>query len=371
MDFTFTAEQVELGKIVRSFLAEHASEQDLRRAIEGDRGWDRKTWLRLAQEMGVQGLAIPEEYGGSGFGLLELGVVFEELGRVLFPGPFLSSIGLAATLLLATGDEPACADLLPGIAAGHTVATLALTEECGCWTEDAVTTRAQHGPGGWTVSGTKAFVLDGPMADLLLVVARSSQGVGVFAVASSAKGVAVSARPTLDVTRRQARVDLRDAPARLVGSDGRGWPAVERALRVGAVLLAAEQVGGAAAVLDMAVEYATTRHQFGRAIGSFQSVKHKAADMLLRLEAARSAAQYALWAAATDGAELPAAASLAKVYCSEAYTHCAEANLQIHGGIGFTWEHRAHLYLRRAKSAQTLLGSPTFHRERVLALAGM
>lgn len=371
MDFSFSDEQIELGKVVRSFLSDHASEQELRRVIAGDRGWDQKVWTRLAEEIGLQGLAIPEAYGGSGFGLLELGVVFEEMGRALFPSPFLSSIGLAASALLASGDERACVDYLPGIAAGEIVATLALTDETGSWTEDAVTTRAEQDAGAWRVSGIKTYVLDGHTADLLLVVARSAAGVGVFAVEPSAEGVTARSLPTVDVTRKQARIELHDAPARLIGADGSGWPAVERALRIGAVLLAAEQVGGSAAVLDMAVDYAKTRHQFGRPIGSFQAVKHQTADMLLRLEAARSGSQYALWSAASDSKDLPVAAGLAKVYCSEAFTHCAEANLQIHGGIGFTWEHRAHLYLRRAKSTETLFGSPTFHRERLAVLAGI
>ncbi|MHA6795375.1 acyl-CoA dehydrogenase family protein [Pseudonocardia bannensis] len=379
MDFTFSAEQIELGAVVRSFLDDHAPESEVRRLMADERGWDPAIWARLATEIGLQGLAVPELYGGAGFGPLELGVAFEEMGRALLCAPFLSSIGLAATALLASGDEGACKEYLPAIAAGETVATLALNEDSGSWTEPAVTTRADRGAGGWRLSGDKTYVLDGHTAGLLLVVARSRAGTGVFAVdvCAAAPGVTRTALPTLDQTRKQARIELRDAPARLIGEDGAGWAAVEQALRVGAVLLAAEQVGGASRVLDMAVRYAKDRHQFGRPIGSFQAIKHKCADMVLQLEAARSAAYHALWAAASDvsggsgTAELPVAASLAKVYCSEAYTFCAGENVQIHGGIGFTWEHPAHLYLKRAKSSETLLGSPAFHRERLATLVGI
>ncbi|WP_214368550.1 acyl-CoA dehydrogenase family protein [Pseudonocardia sp. H11422] len=378
MDFTFSPEQVELGAVVRSFLDDHAPEAQVRRLMADERGWDPATWTRLAAEIGLQGLAIPEIYGGAGFGLIELGVAFEEMGRALLGAPFLSSVGLAATTLLASGDEAACKEYLPAIASGETVATLALTEDSGSWVEPGVTTCADQGAGGWRVSGDKTYVLDGHTAGLLLVVARSPAGTGVFAVdvpVAGAPGVTRTPLPTLDQTRKQARIDLRDAPARLVGEDGAGWAAVEQALRVGAVLLAAEQVAGASRVLDMAVQYAKDRHQFGRPIGSFQAIKHKCADMVMQLEAARSAAYYALWAGASDGAggtgEFPIAAGLAKVYCSQAYTFCAGENVQIHGGIGFTWEHPAHLYLKRARSSETLLGSPAFHRERLATLVGI
>nr|WP_211177486.1 acyl-CoA dehydrogenase family protein [Pseudonocardia acidicola] len=365
-----SAEQAELAAVLRSFLDDRAPESEVRRLMDDERGWDPATWARLASEIGVQGLAIPEAYGGSGFGLIELGVAFEEMGRALLGAPFLSSVGLAAATLLAAGDEDACSEFLPAIASGETVATLALTEESGSWVESAVSTRARRGAAGWTVTGDKTNVLDGHTAGLLLVIARSAVGIGVFAVDADTPGVTRTALPTLDQTRKQARIELRAAPARLIGEDGAGWAAVEHALRVGAVLLAAEQVGGAAAALDMAVQYAKDRHQFGRPIGSFQAIKHKCADMLVQLEAARSAAYYGLWAAASDSAEAPAVASLAKSYCSEAYTFCAGENMQIHGGIGFTWEHPAHLYLKRAKSSETLLGSPAFHRERLATLAG-
>ncbi|WP_406276739.1 acyl-CoA/acyl-ACP dehydrogenase [Nocardia sp. NBC_00881] len=370
MDFAYSPEHAELGAVVRKFLAEVSPESEVRRLMTEEQGCNPAVWNRMATEIGVQSLAIPEQFGGSGFGLLELGVVFEETGRALLPAPLLSSVGSAAHALLASGAEGACARYLPDIASGRLVATLALTEESGSWTEQAVTTRAVAGSSGWQVTGTKCYVLDGQRAHLLLVVARSEAGTGLFAIDREAAGVQVAPQPTLDPTRRFATVELRDAPAQLVGADGAGWAAVEQALLVSAVLLAAEQVGGTSAVLDMAVEYAKTREQFGRPIGSFQAIKHKAAEMLLRLEAARSAVLYALWSLQTAADDRRAAVSLAKSYCSEAFSFCAGENMQIHGGIGFTWEHSAHLYLRRAKSCESLFGSPTFHRERIAALAG-
>jgi len=372
MDFSFSAEQRELGGVVRSFLGRHWAETEVRRLLDDPLGWDRATWRRLAIELGLQGLAVPERFGGSGFGPVELGVVFEELGRALAGGPFLASVGLATTALLASGDEEACERYLPGLAAGEQVATLALTEDDGSWDIDDVATRAAKGPGGWELTGVKNYVLDGCSADLLLVVARSTAGVGLFAVDAAGAGTTLERTPltTFDPTRRQARVELRATPARLVGTDGGGTAAVEQALRTGAVLLAAEQVGIAAWALDTAVAYSGIREQFGRPIGSFQAIKHKCSDMLLRLEGARSASAFALWAAAERPAELPQAAAIAKSYCSEAASFCAGQCLQVHGGIGFTWEHPTHLYLKRAKSAESLLGSPARHRAELARLAG-
>ena len=369
MDFAFSAEQRELGGVVRSFLARQWPETEVRRLLDDPVGFDPATWRRLATELGLQGLAVPERFGGSGFGPIELGVVFEELGRALAGGPFLASVGLATTALLASGDDGACEQYLPGLAAGEQVATLALPEDDGSWDVGDVATRAHQVADGWELTGVKNYVLDGCSADLLLVVARSSDGVGLFAVDAAAAGGTLERTPlpTFDPTRRQARVELRATPARRVGA---GTAAVEQALRTGAVLLAAEQVGLAAWALDTAVAYAGIREQFGRPIGSFQAIKHKCADMLLRLEGARSASAFALWAAAERPEELPQAAAIAKSYCSEAASFCAGQCLQVHGGIGFTWEHPTHLYLKRAKSAESLLGSPARHRAELARLAG-
>ncbi len=214
-------------------------------------------------------------------------------------------------------------------------------------------------------------MLDGHTADLLIVAARTAAGVSLFAVEANANGVERTALSTMDQTRKQAKITFTDAPATLIGTDGAGWAVIETVLDLAAVALAAEQVGGAQKVLDMSVEYAKERIQFGRPIGSFQAIKHKCADMLLEVESAKSAAYYAGWCASEMNDELPSVASLAKAYCSEAYFHCAAENIQIHGGIGFTWEHPAHLYFKRAKSSELLFGDPSYHRELLAQRIGL
>ncbi|MCH5675580.1 acyl-CoA dehydrogenase family protein [Streptomyces gilvus] len=372
MDFSFSEEQEELRKVVRSFLAAHSAETDVRRISEGAEGYDRQVWRRMAGELGLQGLAVPEEYGGAGFGYPELGVVFEEMGRALLCAPYFSSVALAAEVLLRSGDELAAKDLLPGICAGTTVATLALTEESGLWTEDGVSLSAARTGDGWTLSGVKTYVPDGHLADLLLVVARGQNGVSLFAVDATAPGLTRTRLPTLDQTREQARLEFEGTPARLIGSSGTAWPVIERALATAGILLAAEQVGSAASTLATAVEYAKARVQYGRPIGSFQGIKHLCADLLTELESARSAAYGGLWALQSgDEQEIRVAAALAQVYCSETFTRVAAGSIQVHGAIGFTWEHPAHLYFKRAKSTEVLLGSPAHHRELLAAALGL
>jgi alkylation response protein AidB-like acyl-CoA dehydrogenase len=363
VNFAFSEEQEELRKAVRRFLDDKSPETEVRRLMETTEGYDRAVWDQMANQLGLQGLAIPEEFGGSGYSYVELIVVLEEMGRALLCAPYFSSVALAANLLLSSGDDAAKKELLPGIAAGATIATVALAEASGRWDEEGVTLEASGSGTDWTLTGEKLYVLDGHLADLILVVARTGAGVSVFAVDKGASGLETTALTTMDQTRKQAKVTFSSTPARLVGTDGDGWAAVSKTLDLAAVALAAEQVGGAQKVLDMAVEYAKVRVQFGRPIGSFQAIKHKCADMLLEVESAKSAAYYAGWAAAEDNDELPVVASLAKSYCSEAYFHATAENIQIHGGIGFTWEHPAHLYFKRAKSSELLFGDPTYHRE--------
>ncbi|OHV47402.1 acyl-CoA dehydrogenase family protein [Pseudofrankia sp. BMG5.36] len=366
MDLAVTQEQAELRRTVRDFLDKTSPETEVRRLMETADGYDPDTWRRLAGELGVAGLTLPEEHGGAGYGFVELGIVLEEAGRSLLCAPLLSTVVLAASTLLALDDEQARADYLPGIAAGTTIATLALTEAAGRWDgPDAVTTTAARGAHGWTVTGTKAHVLDGHLAALLLVAARTDAGTSVFAVDGDAPGVHRQPRATLDQTRRQADLTFTAAPARLLGDEGAAWPALARVLDLAAVAVATEQVGGAARVLDMAVGYAKSRVQFGRPIGSFQAVKHKLANIHLDVETARSAARYGLWAAAGSPPDLPLAASLAKACCGDAYVTAATENIQVHGGIGFTWEHPAHLYLKRAHSSRQLFGNAADHRQRL------
>jgi len=363
MNFAFSEEQEELRKTVRAFLESKSPETAVREQMETENGFDPAVWSQMGEQMGLQGLSIPEEFGGSGFSFIELGVVLEEMGRALLCAPFFSSVVLAANALLLSGDDAAKKKYLPGIAAGETIATLATTEPSGKWDEKGITTKAEGSGSDWKITGSKMFVIDGATASLIIVGARTSKGVSLFAVDGDAKGLTRTSLSTMDQTRKQAKLEFNATPATLIGTDGKGWDVLSQVFDLAAVALAAEQVGGAQKVLEMAVEYAKVRVQFGRPIGSFQAIKHKCADMLLEVESAKSAAYYGMWCAAEMNDELASVASLAKAYCSEAYFHAAAENIQIHGGIGFTWEHPAHLYFKRAKSSELLFGDPTYHRE--------
>jgi alkylation response protein AidB-like acyl-CoA dehydrogenase len=363
VNFAFSEEQEELRSIVRQFLEAKSPESAVREQMETERGYDPEVWDQMAGQLGLQSLIVPEEHGGQGFGYVELVVVLEEMGRALLCAPFFSTVALATNAILLSGDASAQAELLPGIASGETVATVAFTEPNGRWDDSGIETAAIAEGDGWKLTGTKMFVLDGHVADLLVVAARTDAGISLFGVKGDGPGVARTALATMDQTRKQARVELDGADGWLIGTDGRGWDVLSSVLDLAAVALAAEQVGGAQRCLEMSVDYAKVRVQFGRPIGSFQAIKHKCADMLLEVESAKSAAYYAAWCASEMNDELPSVASLAKAYCSEAYFHAAAENIQIHGGIGFTWEHPAHLYFKRAKSSELLFGDPTYHRE--------
>ena len=359
MNFAFSEEQEELRTVVRQFLEAKSPESAVREQMETERGYDPEVWAQMAEQLGLQSLIIPEEYGGQGFGYVELTVVLEEMGKYLLCAPYFSTVVLAANTLLHSGDESAKKEYLPGIASGGTIATLAFTEPNGRWDESGIEMTVTDG----RLTGTKSFVLDGHTADLILVAARGPQGVSLYAVPGDAPGLTRTPLATMDQTRKQAKLDFDGVEGRLIGEEGKGWEVLSTVLDLAAVALAAEQVGGAQRCLDMSVEYAKVRVQFGRPIGSFQAIKHKCADMLLEVESAKSAAYYAGWCASEMNDELPAVASLAKAYCSDAYFHAAAENIQIHGGIGFTWEHPAHLYFKRAKSSELLFGDPTYHRE--------
>ena len=363
MNFAFSEEQEELRKVVKDFLNAKSSEATVRELMDTESGYDTAVWSQMGEQMGLQGLIIPEEFGGSGYSYVELIVVLEEMGRRLLCAPYFSTVVLAANTLLHSGDDAAKAKYLPGIASGETIATLAFTEANGKWDESGITMQATGSGDSWTLSGEKMYVLDGVTAGLVLVAATTSKGTSLFAVDGSASGLTRTALSTMDQTRKQARLTFENVPAELIGTEGDGWTVLSRVLDLAAVGLAAEQVGGAQECLEMAVQYAKDRVQFGRPIGSFQAIKHKCADMLLETESAKSAAYYAGWCAAELNDELPSVASLAKSYCSEAYFHTTAENIQIHGGIGFTWEHPAHLYFKRAKSSELLFGDPTYHRE--------
>jgi alkylation response protein AidB-like acyl-CoA dehydrogenase len=332
-------------------------------------GYDERAWRLLGGDMGLAGLGIAEELGGAGGGLAELTVVAEELGRSLLPVPFFSATVLAGQILARCPDT--AADVLPRLCSGDALVAFAGTDSDGRWRPDRLPVRAEAeaGDAGWRLRGRVDFVLDGASATHLVVAAQTPSGCDLFLVAGDADGVTRRPLPTLDPTREQARVSLDGAAGRPLTTGGTGAATVSAALDVALVVLAAEQVGGAAACLDMAVEYAKIRHQFGRPIGSFQAIKHKAADLLLLVEMGRSAVDRALLAE-PDPARLAEAAAVAKIWCSDAFTTVTAENVHIHGGIGFTWEHDAHLYFRRAQADEQLLGDATVHRERLAALLG-
>ncbi|MDG9724467.1 acyl-CoA dehydrogenase family protein [Streptomyces sp. DH41] len=351
-----TEEQEELRSAVRSLLTRH----------EGAAAWE-----PLAEQIGAAGLAVPEEYGGAGGGARDVHVLMEELGRGLSPLPLLGSAVLTAGALLASGDQEACGRLLPPLAEGRSVGALAWAER-GSWDVAAVRAEALPGPdGAWRVTGTKEYVLDWPGADVLLVAARTAAGVSLFEVAVDAPGAHRTPVVTMDATRNQARWVLDGAEGRLIGVDGDGERTLARVRDLGCAALAAEQVGAAERCLELTVAYARDRVQFGRPIGSFQAVKHRLADAYVLVESARSAALGAAFAADGDPAALPRAAAVAKSVCSEAFSVVAGETIQLHGGIGITWEHDAHRYFKRAHGAGELFGAPARHRARLAAGLGL
>jgi alkylation response protein AidB-like acyl-CoA dehydrogenase len=371
MTLVYSEEQQELRDAVRRLLADKAGSAELRTTIDSDDGYDHSLWSQMAEQIGLHGLAIPEEFGGAGFTFVELSIVFEEMGRALLAGPFFSSVGLAANLLLCSDDDAAKKDLLPGIAEGATIATAAFSGLDGSIALDDVALTAANVDGGWTVDGEAAYVTDGLVADLILVVAKSDGGLSLLAVDGTADGVTRVDMPALDLTRRLAKITFAGAPARLIGTAGSAAAGVQAGLDRATACLAAEQVGAAQFCLDQAVAYSKVRVQFERPIGSFQVIKHRAADMLMKVETARSAAMYAASAIGDDLAdEIDLAVAIAGAFCPDAFFDVAADNIQIHGGIGYTWEHDAHLYFRRAKSGQLLFGTPNSFRDRVADLGG-
>ena len=379
MEFAFSQDQDELRRAARRFLEVASSEERVRAAMETEQGYDSATWQQLSEELAWTALTIPEEYGGLGMSYLDLHPLMEEMGRALLCSPFFSTICLGANALLLGGNGVQKERHLPGIAAGETTATLAYAEKNGQLDAAGIEATCSRTAAGYILRGTKSYVLDGHTADLLIVAARTensegAEGVSLFLVPGDADGVKRAWLPTMDQTRRLGSVELGDVvvpPDAVVGEEGRGWALCERTLDLARIALAAEQVGAAEMCLDMSVEYAKVRKQFGRPIGSFQAIKHKCADMLMMIESARSAAFYASALAGQGERDLEEAASSAKAFCSDAFFHCAAENIQIHGGIGFTWEHAAHMYFKRAKAAEVLFGAPSFHRERVAKRMGL
>jgi alkylation response protein AidB-like acyl-CoA dehydrogenase len=380
MDFAFSQEQDEFRETLRRFCDERLSVADVRRWMESPEGFDRDVWKQMAEELGLQGLVIPEAHGGQGFGFLELCIVVEELGRQLSGGPYLANVW-AALAILHGGSESDQATWLPRIAAGDAIATLATTEASGPDGVAGVQVVASQEDSGFRLTGPARLVLEGHNADLVVVPARDAGDafagqISLYVVQTEDDGVSRSPLETLDPTRKQADLVFDRAPAHLLGARGQGAAPLARTLDEARITLAAEMVGGAGRCLEMAVDYAKVRVQFARPIGSFQAIKHKAADVLLEVESAKSAAYWAAWVAsqdpdAEDVPSLQEAASLAKAFCGDAYQLAAAESIQIHGGIGFTWEHDAQLYFKRARSVDALLGDATFQRARLAECLGL
>ncbi len=370
MEFAFSEEQEEFREVLRRFLAARSPRAEVFRWMETPEGYDPALWKQMAGELGLQGVALPEDCGGQGFGQLELGIVMEEAGRVLLCAPYFSSVCLAAQVLRAVASAAEQAALLPGIASGETIATLALLDDADVWDPAGVALRYQREGDAYRLDGCKRLVSDAAVADLILVAARrpgsrGADGLTLLAVRADAPGLAVTPVEPLDATRKLADLDFEGVRAERLGSEGGAAPGLAAALDRARVCLAAESAGGAQHCLDSAVAYAKERVQFGRPIGSFQAIKHKCAEMLLEVESARCAAYWACWSADRDPGNLALAASVAKSFCDDAYQRAAAENLHIHGGIGFSWEADAHLYLKRARATATLLGSPAWQRSRI------
>ena len=376
IQFAFTDEQEQFREAIRRFLTEKSPSTEVRRLMETNEGYDPDVWRQLSEQLALPGVHIPEQYGGAGFGMVELCIVMEEMGRALLCAPYFSTAVLAANAILNTGAEAQKASMLPDLASGARLAALAVTEPSGQWDPQSIELTATPDGDGFRLNGAKSYVVDGHVADLLVVAGRTSgtvggDGLGLFTVSADTAGVTRSLLPAMDPTRKLARIDFDGVRAQRLGDGEGSATALARTLDQAAIALANEMVGGAQTLFDSAVDYAKLRVQFGRTIGSFQAIKHKCADMLLELELAKSAAYYAAQAAATNDPEWPALACLAQAAASETYLHIAAETIQIHGGIGFTWENDTHLWFKRAKSSEVFLGQPDYHRELLMQRWGV
>jgi alkylation response protein AidB-like acyl-CoA dehydrogenase len=362
--------------VLRRFLQEKSPPGVVRRLMDTEVGWERDGWLELNRQLGLTGVHIPEEFGGQGFGFVELGIVLEEMGRALLCAPYFSTTVLAATAIMNAGTRAQQEVLLPPIALGEVVATLAFTEPNGRWDAAGIETTATPTDGKFRLDGVKSFVLDGHSADLIVVAARApgssgEDGLSLFFTPGDAPGLARRALKVMDLTRKQARLEFMGVEAELLGELGDGAAPLSKTLTQAAACLASEMAGGAERLRECALDYANLRMQFGRPIASFQTMKHKQADMLVDVELAKSAAYAAASAAAEDDAGFPAIAALAKACAADAYLQTAIHTIQIHGGIGFTWDNDTHLWFKRAKSSEVFLGDPAWHRERMLQAMGV
>jgi alkylation response protein AidB-like acyl-CoA dehydrogenase len=379
MNFGFNEEQELLRSTARKFFDNECGSETVRKLMEGPEGMTPDLWKKLA-EQGWLGLIVPDEHGGMGLGIVDLVVLMEEMGRAVVPGPFFSTVLLGGLAILEAGTEAQKKAWLPRLASGDARATLAWMEPTADLGARGITLPATAKGGGHTLNGTKLFVQDAHTADVLVVAARTTSGktaedgISLFLVPKGSAGLTVTLLPTMDQTRKLCEVTFKDVavgPDALMGQAGSGWAPLARVIDRATVGLCAEMCGGAQKVLDMTVEYAKIRQAFGRPIGSYQGVKHKAADMLVDVENSKSITYYAAWAMDEGVAEGPLAVSMAKAYVSDAYRRVSGAGIQLHGGIGFTWEHDLHLYFKRAKGSEFTFGDATWHRERVAQLVNL
>jgi len=382
MEFAFTEEQEMIRDTAAAFLAEVSTSEAIRQAMATERGYDPELWQRICGEMYWQAIHVPEAYGGMGLGYVEVVAMMEQMGRYLLCSPFFSTVCLASNALLVAGSDEQKSQWLGKLCAEGLTATVAFNGGVNRWDAQCVTASYRREGDAFLLNGDYRYVIDGHTSELLIVAAREEgsqgeQGLSLFLLPADSAGVSTKWLPTMDQARKQASVCLTDVALSadaLLGETGQGWTALSEVINLASVALAAEQVGGCQQLLDMTVDYTAERVQFNRPIASFQAVKHKAADMMLQTEVARSGVYYAACVAqeALEGgelaAELPEAASVAKSYCSDAYFAIAGDALQLFGGVGFTWEYDVHLYFKRAKSSEHLLGNGAVHRERLAAL---
>jgi alkylation response protein AidB-like acyl-CoA dehydrogenase len=378
MDIGFSEEQGLLRDTARKFLDAACTTKFVRERMATPEAVTPEFWSQIA-EQGWLGINFAEEDGGSGLGLVDLVVLMEEMGRAVMPGPYLATALLGGAAIRAAGSATQRQEYLPGIAEGALKATLAATEANARWDASGIMMNARPMRGGFELSGTKLFVPDAHLADIIVVAARTrdgstmEDGVSLFVVPKDAAGLSVALMASIDETRKLCEVHFANVvvpQSAVLGELHQGWPALARVYDGASVALAAEMCGGAQRVLDMTVEYAKLRETFGKPIGSYQGVKHKCADMLVEVENAKSLTYYAAWAIDEGTADAPLAVSMAKSYASDASRKVSNAGIQLHGGIGMTWEHDLHLYMKRAKASEVAFGDATWHRERVAALIG-
>ncbi len=370
MDFGFSEEQEMLRASARGLLDKECPPAVVRRLMEDERGHDPAVWKKMAG-LGWTGLTIPEEFGGAGLTYVDLALVMEEMGRALLPSPFIWTT-MAAEAIRRAGSDAQKRAILPKIAAGETIAAIAWMEPPGGWDAAGIKAAAQKSSDGFRLDGVKLFVNDAHLADLLIVAARSGgageDGVTLFALDARRAGIEIAPLKTMDQTRKLSEVRLNGVRAgadEVIGTVGGGWKTLRETIDRGKVMIAAEMMGGAQKALEMSVEYAKVRVQFGRPIGSFQAVQHKCANMMVDVESAKSAVYYAAWAVSNEVAEAALAAALAKAAASDAYRKVTADAIQVHGGIGFTWDHDLHLYFKRAKSSEFTFGDAAWNRELV------